>query len=157
MVIIVFYRLKGAKMKKSINGQNRSGPMSQSAQKSAGEHRKGQQRGRPQSEEGFFDRSFDYRSFAFLPEGYEKAMIAFYSITLPYLAGVSFLFLFIARAKMEYFFEFSLTSFFVIWAIGYEVCAVLMMVGILLWWLKYLSTGGNEKQKSRNVNGRSRF
>lgn len=92
---------------------------------------------REAQEEGFLGQEIDYRKFIFAPEGYESFMISLYLLTLPYLVGLSFLFLFIARSSYEYFLEFNLTSYFVIWAIGYEVSAVLLMGIIILAWLNY--------------------
>lgn len=92
---------------------------------------------RAAQEEGFLGQEIDYRKFIFAPEGYEGLMISLYLLTLPYLVGLSFLFLFIARSSYEYFLEFNLTAYFAIWAIGYEVSAVLLMGIIILAWINY--------------------
>jgi hypothetical protein len=64
--------------------------------------------------------------------------------------GLSFLFLFIARASYEYFLEFNLSSYFVIWAIGYEVTAVLLMIIIFLSWLNHYRNRYSREQVRKN-------
>ncbi len=88
-------------------------------------------------EEDFLSQEFNYRKYMFVPEGYEGLMIFLHLLILPYLVGFSFLFLFIAKASYESFLAFNLLSYFVIWAIGYEVAAVLIIVIIILAWLNH--------------------
>ena len=97
-------------------------------------------------EDDFFQKSLDYRDFVFSPEGYEGIVLALYIGTIPYLMGLLFLFLFVAEASYEYFLQFNLASFFVIWAIGYEVCAALILIGIFLVWLKHINSRINREQ-----------
>ncbi|MBD3799782.1 MAG: hypothetical protein IE883_07935, partial [Epsilonproteobacteria bacterium] len=91
-----------------------------------------------------------YRDFVFSPEGYEGIVLALYIATVPYLMGLLFLFLFVAEANYEYFLEFNLASYFIIWAIGYEVCATLILIGIFLAWIKHLKTRYNKEQLQKN-------
>jgi len=112
---------------------------------------------REEHEEGFLGQEIDYRKFIFAPEGYEGFMISLYLLTLPYLVGLSFLFLFIARSSYEYFLEFNLTSYFVIWAIGYEVSAVLLMGIIILAWLNYHRNRHNHELGRKNNRHRQRL
>lgn len=84
--------------------------------------------------EAFLDREFDYRDYIFAPEGYEGVMLFFYIMTIPYLVALSFLFLFIAKSSYQLFLEFNLASFLVIWAIGYEICAVLAIIIFFYSW-----------------------
>ncbi len=88
-------------------------------------------------EEDFLNQEVDYRNFVFAPEGYEGPVFFVYLLSLPYLIGLGFLFLFVARASYEYFLEFNLSSYFVIWAIGYEVSAVLLIIIIFLAWINH--------------------
>lgn len=88
-------------------------------------------------EEDFLNQEIDYRNFVFAPEGYEGPVFFVYLLSIPYFIGLSFLFLFVARASYEYFLEFNLSSYFVIWAIGYEVSAVLILVIIFIAWLNH--------------------
>lgn len=105
-------------------------------------------------EEDFLNQEVNYRNFVFAPEGYEGIMLFIYLLSLPYLVGLSFLFMFVARARYEYFLEFKLSSYFVIWAIGYEVSAVLMLIIIFFAWLNhYRNRYNREKQR---ISGKSR-
>lgn len=98
------------------------------------------------NEEDFLNQNVDYRNFVFAPEGYEGPVFALYFLTLPYFIGLGFLFLFVARASYEYFLAFNLTSYFVIWAIGYEVSAVLLLVIIFLAWMNHINNRHNREK-----------
>lgn len=91
-------------------------------------------------EEDFLNQEIDYRNFVFAPEGYEGPVFFLYLLSIPYFIGLAFLFLFVARASYEYFLEFNLSSYFVIWAIGYEVSAVLLLIIIFLAWMNHYRT-----------------
>jgi len=82
----------------------------------------------------FLHRDFDYRDYIFAPEGYEGIMLFFYIMTIPYLVALAFLFLFVARSSFNLFLELNLTSYFIVWAIGYEICAVSAMIIIFYAW-----------------------
>lgn len=105
-------------------------------------------------EEDFLNQEVNYRNFVFAPEGYEGIMLFIYLLSLPYLVGLSFLFMFVARARYEYFLEFKLSSYFVIWAIGYEVSAVLMLIIIFFAWLNHYRNRYNREKK--RISGKSR-
>jgi hypothetical protein len=96
-------------------------------------------------EKDFLSQDVDYRNFVFAPEGYEGPVFFLYLLSLPYFIGLGFLFLFIARASYEYFLEFNLSSYFVIWAIGYEVSAVLLLIIIFFAWLNHYRTRYNRE------------
>lgn len=106
--------------------------------------------------ENFFDKSFDYRDYIFSPDGYEGIMLAFYCISIPYLVGIFFLFLFAAGASYDYFLQFELSSFFIIWAIGYEVSGGLIIAAILIAWLNHYIARRNAKIKGKNTNKSNR-
>lgn len=131
---------------------NKNGPkriqsalISDSARENAKAYQMENLKARRQKEEDFFNQSLDYRNFVFSPEGYEGIVLALYIATIPYLIGLFFLFLFIAEASYEYFLEFNLASYFIIWAIGYEVCAALVLIVIFLAWIKHLNTRHNKE------------
>ena len=68
----------------------------------------------------------------FFPEGFEKLFIAIYLVSLPYIAGLLFLFFYIAEGKPELF--LSLTeesSFLLTWTIGYEIIAAFTLLYIV--------------------------
>jgi len=133
-------------MDKNIEKRFQSALISDSARDSAKVYQRENLKVRKQMEEDFFNQSLDYRNFVFAPEGYEGLMLSLYILIIPYLMGLSFLFLFVAEANYEFFLQFDLASFFVIWAIGYEVSAVTILVGIFLAWLKHIKTRWNKEQ-----------
>ncbi len=64
------------------------------------------------------------------PEGYENLMLAVYFLTVPYIAGLLFIFFYIGKGDTTIFLSLNEEhSFLITWAIGYEVVALL----ILLW------------------------
>ncbi len=132
-------------MEKSIREDYGSVLISEIAKESAEEYLQGKRRERRWIEEGFFNQPVDYRAYVLSPEGYEGAMTVLYIALIPYLAGLAFLFSFIARGQFEHFITFDLTSFFIIWAIGYEVCAAMILGAIFAGWLKYLVNRWNEE------------
>ncbi|MCW8821452.1 MAG: hypothetical protein OQK45_04420 [Sulfurovum sp.] len=80
----------------------------------------------------------------FFPEGYEKIFLAIYFITLPYIAGLLFLFFYVAEGHPELFLSLNEeSSFMLTWAIGYEIIAGL----ILLWIMKMAFGFANESRK----------
>ena len=83
---------------------------------------------RRRQEASFAQKEIDVKAFIIAPEGYEAFMFAIYFATIPYLVGLAFLYLFIAKASFTHFLNVKLSSFFVIWAIGYEIIAVLALV-----------------------------
>ncbi|MDD2780359.1 hypothetical protein [Sulfuricurvum sp.] len=136
--------------------QIRSSLISDSARDSAREYQHHNLQARRQMENDFFQKSLDYRDFVFSPEGYEGLVLALYIATIPYLMGLLFLFLFVAEASYEYFLQFNLASFFVIWAIGYEVCAALILIGIFLSWLNHIN-GRWKKEQARKKPQKSKY
>ena len=69
----------------------------------------------------------------FFPEGYEKIFLTIYFVTLPYIAGLLFLFFYVSEGSPELFLSLSEeSSFLLTWTIGYEIIAAL----ILLWIVK---------------------
>jgi len=65
----------------------------------------------------------------FFPAGFEKIFLLIYFITLPYIAGLLFLFFYIAGGKPKLFLSLNDdASFIMTWAIGYEIIAVLLLL-----------------------------
>lgn len=80
----------------------------------------------------------------FFPEGFEKVFLVIYIISLPYIIGLLFLFFVVAEANVERFLSVSGgSSFFLTWAIGYEILAGLIM----LWIIKMAIGFANESRK----------
>ncbi|MEN8147636.1 MAG: hypothetical protein ABFR02_08450 [Campylobacterota bacterium] len=82
------------------------------------------------TEASFAQKEIDIKAFVIAPEGYEAFMFGIYFLTIPYLAGLAFLYLFVAQASFSHFLNFKISSFFVIWMIGYEVVAVIILAMI---------------------------
>jgi hypothetical protein len=85
---------------------------------------------RRRTEASFAQKEVDVKAFIIAPEGYETFMFIIYFLTIPYLAGLIFLYLFIADGSFSHFLNFKITSYFVIWMIGYEVVAAIVLTMI---------------------------
>jgi hypothetical protein len=80
----------------------------------------------------------------FFPEGFEKIFIAIYFVTLPYIAGLLFLFFYVSGGNLETFASLNKEQAFILtWAIGYEIIASF----ILLWIFKMAISFVNESRK----------
>jgi len=68
----------------------------------------------------------------FFPAGMEKAFLLIYFLTLPYIAGLMFLFFYVGEGKTELFLSINEESSFILtWAIGYEIIAALLLMYIV--------------------------
>jgi len=68
----------------------------------------------------------------FFPPGLEKLFLLIYFVSLPYIAGLLFLFVYVAKSKYETFLTLvQESSFLMTWAIGYEILAVLILLYIV--------------------------
>ena len=68
----------------------------------------------------------------FFPDGFEKLFIAIYFVSLPYIAGLLFLFFYVAEGKAELFLSLNEESSFILtWAIGYEILAAIILLYIV--------------------------
>ena len=68
----------------------------------------------------------------FFPEGFEKVFLSIYFVVLPYIAGLLFLFFYIAEGEIKQFLSMNDDSSFILtWAIGYEILAVLLVLYII--------------------------
>ncbi len=85
---------------------------------------------RKRNNDSFAQKEIDVKAYIIAPEGYEAFMFSIYFLTIPYLVGLAFLYLFVAQASFSHFLNFKISSFFVIWMIGYEVTAVIMLAAI---------------------------
>ena len=86
----------------------------------------------------------------FFPEGFEKIFLALYFISLPYIAGLLFLFFYIAEGDFELFLSLDENnSFLFTWAIGYEIIAVLILLYIAKSAITF--TGRSGKNKSFQI------
>jgi hypothetical protein len=68
----------------------------------------------------------------FFPPGKEMLFLGIYFITLPYIAGLIFLFFYVSDGKAATFGAISVDSnFFLVWTIGYEILAALIVLIII--------------------------
>ncbi len=85
----------------------------------------------------------------FFPDGFEKVFLGIYFITLPYIAGLLFLFFYVAEGKQELFLSLNEESSFILtWAVGYEILAVIVLLLIIKSAITFsaeLSHKGNKK------------
>ncbi len=82
----------------------------------------------------------------FFPEGFEMIFLAIYFVILPYIAGILFLFFYVAESSADLFSSIYEQSFFVLtWSMGYEILATLL----LLYIVKMSLTFANESRKSK--------
>ncbi len=92
--------------------------------------RKRKKKSKDNEEVGFMNRNVDLVDSILFPEGYENIMLAVYFLTLPYIAGLLFIFFYIGKGDTTTFLALNdSNSFLITWAIGYEVVAAI----ILLW------------------------
>lgn len=80
--------------------------------------------------ESFAQKEVDIKAFVVAPEGYEAFVFGIYFLTIPYFVGLAFLYLFVAKASFSHFLNFDIKSYFVIWMIGYEVTAAIILAMI---------------------------
>ena len=68
----------------------------------------------------------------FFPEGFEKIFLFIYFITLPYIAGLFFLFFYVADGSIKLFVSMhDQSSFLLTWTIGYEIIATIIILSIV--------------------------
>jgi len=80
----------------------------------------------------------------FFPEGFEKIFLVIYIISLPYIMGLLFIFFVVAESNVDRFLAINQdSSFFLTWAIGYEILATLT----LLWIIKMALGFANASRK----------
>lgn len=85
----------------------------------------------------------------FFPEGFENIFLAIYFITLPYIAGILFLFLYASKGNTELFLHVNdVASYIVTWAIGYEILAGLTILYIIKMAISF-STSKPQKTRFR--------
>ncbi len=68
----------------------------------------------------------------FFPEGFEKIFLFIYFIILPYIAGLFFLFFYVAEGSIDLFVSLNdQSSFMLTWTIGYEIIAAIIILSIV--------------------------
>ena len=110
--------------------------------------------------ESFMSQEIDIFDYLWAPEGMEKPALAIYAIFAPYIAGLVFMYIFIAHGNVEHFLVLDWTMFFLVWAIGYEFLGSLLLLGISISFGQFIYRSRQPKteEKSRkNSNGRKKY
>lgn len=94
----------------------------------------------------FGSQKVDINDYVLSPEGWEGLMFFIYFVSIPYLIGALFLFIFVAHGSVVNFFVLNMNSFFIVWAIGYEVIASLILITIFFSYLGYVKESMNNKK-----------
>ncbi len=83
--------------------------------------------------QGFGKQEVDLQSTPlFFPKGFEKIFLVVYFITLPYMTGLLFTFMYLAKSDYGLFLTLNKeTPFFLTWAVGYEILATLILIYIV--------------------------
>jgi len=85
----------------------------------------------------FASKKVDFKDYIFVPEGWEGITYSLYILLVPYIVGSLFLFLTIARGNIDSFKMLDTSAFLIIWAIGYEIVAIIMLIWITILFLQY--------------------
>ena len=85
----------------------------------------------------FASKKVDIKDFFPAPEGWEFFAYSLYAIAIPYVLGAVFLFFAVAGASFSNFMLLNMSTFIVVWLIGYEIFAVIMLIWILKLYLEY--------------------
>jgi len=75
--------------------------------------------------------------YIYIPENMKIVAYTFYIVFLPYIVGAIFLFFAIAGGSFDNFMLLDLKRAFIVWAIGYEIVAIGLLVWIFRLFLKY--------------------
>ncbi|EDZ61279.1 hypothetical protein SMGD1_0298 [Sulfurimonas gotlandica GD1] len=85
----------------------------------------------------FTKQEVNFKDYLYVPEGLEPLIYTFYIVGIPYLVGTIFLFFTIAGADFANFKLLDVSAFFIVWAIGYEITATLLLISIFVMFLKH--------------------
>ncbi len=89
-------------------------------------------------EKDFASKDVDLSDYLIIPRGYEGISYTLYFLFIPYIMGLIFLFFYVAKGAYSNFSLLDLTSFLIIWGIGYEVTGALILIAIFFSYLKFL-------------------
>lgn len=87
--------------------------------------------------QSFAKKEVDFKDYLYVPEGLEPLVYAIYFVAIPYAIGAVFLFFTIAGADYVNFKLMNMSAFFIVWIIGYEIVATVLLIGILIAFLRY--------------------
>lgn len=97
----------------------------------------------------FASQNIDFSEHVFVIEGYEGIFYTVYFLSVPYITGAIFLFFFVAGGSYDNFMLLDMNAFLIVWLIGYEIVATLILIAIFISFLKYDRT---PKKKNRHPN-----
>lgn len=95
---------------------------------------------RNRQNKSFGSKEVDVKKIVWAPEGYEGFFIFLYFVTIPYIVGSIFLFFSVAGGEYDSFMKLNTSAFFIVWAIGYEIVATILLLIIFLMFLRHDET-----------------
>lgn len=93
---------------------------------------------KPTKEKDFASRKVNFSKYLIVPTGYEGIVYTLYFILIPYIAGITFLFFYVAKAAYSNFVLLDLSSVLIVWAIGYEITGAIILFFIFISFIKHL-------------------
>ena len=113
----------------------------------------GPRRKRPgkNKEETFLSQAVSISDYIYMPEGLEIPMFIIYFLSIPYSAGLIFIYFFIADREIGNFIALDIFIFLPVWAIGYEVVAAALMALIVYSAFTYKARKILERRKRDEV------
>jgi hypothetical protein len=89
---------------------------------------------------GFFSQEINLSNYIKLSENSINTIVLSAFIILPYITGLLFIFVVIAKANVAIFNEIDINEYFVYWSIGYEVLASILILIIIKSAISFKST-----------------
>jgi len=117
------------------------------ARREAREYRERHDKQRKKYVDSFGSQEINVTDYIISPEGWEGVMFTFYFLAIPYITGIIFLFFFVARSDLDNFLVLDISAFFVVWAIGYEIVASLILLMLFVSYIKWVMNGEHKKVK----------
>jgi len=81
--------------------------------------------------DNFFKKKFEITDYINLPEGVANILFFIAFLVIPYIVGITFIFIVIAKASIETFSNMNINEYSISWAIGYELIASLLLFIII--------------------------
>lgn len=106
---------------------------------------------RKKKEETFFSQVVNISDYIYMPKGFEIPMFIIYFLSIPYSAGLIFIYFFIADREISNFIALDIFIFLPVWAIGYEVVAGVLMALIIYSAFTYKARKLIERKKRDEV------
>jgi hypothetical protein len=78
-------------------------------------------------QESFLGQKIVLHNYLNLPESLQNIVVLILFMFLPYTIGTAFTFLIVAHASIELYKQINVTSFLLLWTIGYEIMAFFLL------------------------------